>query len=103
MRVSEVTEGVTPIFGRKGSATVRKYRCTSGARRGRIVAKPSTCNAPLNPKKSQKFKATRAMKGRTQALKTRITKRTNPASRRLKHYNVGRRRLKKRSSRRRKI
>lgn len=103
MRIDEVTEGVTPIFGRKGSTTVRKYRCTTGTRRGRIVAKPSTCNAPLNPKKSQKFKAVRARTGAVQKLKSRITKRTNPASRRLKKYNVGRRRLKKRSSRRRKI
>jgi len=101
MLVLEITEGYKQIFGRKGGETVRKYRCTSGPRRGRIVSKATTCNAPLSPTKSMKFKAVRARKGASQAQKTRITKRTNAASRRLKGYNVGARRLKKRVSRKR--
>lgn len=96
MLISEVIEGVTPIFGRKGAKTVRKYRCTSGSRRGRIVAKPSTCTAPVNVKARQTMKKTRKAKGRSMSVKTKLTKRTNPASQRLKKFNVGRRRLKPR-------
>ena len=94
MNILEITEGVTPIFGRSGNKTVRKYRCTSGSRRGRIVAKPSTCTAPVNVKAKQTMKATRSKKRSTISAKTKITKRTNPSTQRLKKYNVGRRRLK---------
>jgi hypothetical protein len=93
MLVQEITEGFTPIFGRSGNKTVRKYRCTSGTRRGRIVSKPSTCTAPLNVKASRTMKQTRRSKSSSQARKSSITKRTNPASKRLPSRNVGRRRL----------
>ena len=36
------------IWGRKGTSVVRKYRCTSGQRKGRIVAKPDQCFKPIN-------------------------------------------------------
>ena len=39
---NDVDEGATPIFGKSGNKVVRKYRCTSGSRKGRIVAKPGT-------------------------------------------------------------
>jgi hypothetical protein len=104
MLIEEVTEGATPIFGRRGGKTVRKYRCTSGTRKGRIVAKPTTCTAPRNVRASQKMKATRKAKSSSQAPKTKVTKRSNPASRRLASINTGKRKIKrKRSSRRKKI
>ena len=46
----EVDEAVKTIWSRSGGKQVRKYRCTSGQRKGRIVAKAATCNAPLNQK-----------------------------------------------------
>jgi hypothetical protein len=47
MIVSEIiTEGALQIAGRRGGKIVRKYRCTTGSRKGRIVAKPETCNKP---------------------------------------------------------
>ena len=53
MIVSEIiTEGALQIAGRRGGKIVRKYRCTTGSRKGRIVAKPETCN---KPKKGTKF------------------------------------------------
>jgi len=101
---TEVEEGATPIFGRTGGKTVRKYRCTSGSRKGRIVAKSTTCTAPRNVKASQTMKKTRAAKSAPMAKKTRITKTTNPASRRLSSINTGKRTTKrKQSSRRKKI
>jgi|TARA_R110000764_G_C10927246_1_gene374597 hypothetical protein len=90
-----IQEGVTTIFGKTGNKTVRKYRCTSGTRKGRIVAKPATCNAPKNMKASNTLKKTRRSKGKTISIKSTRTKRTNPASQRLKRLNTGRRTLSK--------
>lgn len=94
MLLRELIEGVTTIFGKKGSKNVRKYRCTSGPRKGRIVAKPSTCSAPMNVKASVSMKKTRRSKGKTPSIKASRTKRTNPASVRLRSLNTGRRRIK---------
>ena len=90
-----VEEGVTTIFGKSGNKTVRKYRCTSGTRKGRIVAKPATCNAPKNMKASNTLKQTRRKKGTVISTKSSRTKRTNPASQRLKRLNTGRRTISK--------
>ena len=38
------------IWGRRGAKTVRKYRCTSGMRKGRIVATAAQCFAAPNIK-----------------------------------------------------
>ena len=98
MRVDEViVEGATSIFGRKGNKTVRKYRCSSGPRKGRIVAKASTCTAPISAKKRAKFKQTKARKGSQIKIKTRRTKANNPASRRLTRMNTGPRTRRKKS------
>ena len=89
-------EGVTTIFGKSGNKVVRKYRCTSGTRKGRIVAKPSTCTAPANVKAAVNMKKTRRTKGKTMSIKSSRTKRTSPASQKLRKLNVGRRRIKPR-------
>jgi len=103
MLIQEITEGVTTVFGRKGNRTVRKYRCTSGSRKGRIVAKPSTCTAPRNAKRSQKMKFTRSKNKSKMSVSANRSKRSNPASLRLKTMNTGMRRIKpKRKSGRRK-
>ena len=90
-----IEEGVTTIFGKSGNKTVRKYRCTTGIRKGRIVAKPATCNAPKNMKASNTLKQTKRKKGSTIGIKANRTKRTNPASQRLKRLNTGRRTISK--------
>ena len=95
MLIEEITtESAVQIFGREKGKVVRKYRCTAGSRRGRIVSKPSTCSAPKNIKAKQAMKATRRKKGSTMGVKARRTKRTSPASQKLKRLNVGRRTLK---------
>ena len=38
MKVVEITENIIPVWGRSKGKVVRKYRCTTGARKGRIVA-----------------------------------------------------------------
>lgn len=90
MKISEITEGVTTVFSKSGNKAVRKYRCTSGSRKGRIVAKPSTCTAPKNVKQSVKMKKTRRRKGKTPSIRASRTKRTNPISTRLGRLNTGR-------------
>ena len=48
MKIQEiVTESVVQVWSRnKGGQMVRKYRCLSGARKGRIVSNPSVCTQP---------------------------------------------------------
>lgn len=104
MLIEEIIEGATQIFGRSGNKIVRKYRCTSGSRRGRIVAKPSTCTAAKNIKSYVAMKKTRKSKGSAMSIKSSRTKRSSPSSKRLRNLNVGSRRLtpKRRISRKRK-
>lgn len=103
MLVRDLFEAASTIFGKKGGSTVRKYRCSSGPRKGRIVAKASTCTAPLNAKASKSMKATRSRKGKTIDIKRSRTKRTNPASQRIAKVNKARKIApRRRSSKRRK-
>ena len=54
---SAIAEGVSQIFRRKkGGAPTKGFRCTSGPRKGRIVAKPSTCFMKTDPQKSAKIR-----------------------------------------------
>lgn len=75
------------IWGRKGSKLVRKYRCVSGRRKGRIVAKMSQCFAAPDMKKRVQMKKTRARLGAKMVRKAKRTKRVNPASRTLARLN----------------
>ena len=57
---SAIAEGVSQIFRRqKGKAPVKGFRCSSGPRKGRIVASPSTCFMKVNPSKGAKIKKKR--------------------------------------------
>jgi len=96
MWLRELIEGVITVFGHgKGGGTkghtVRKYRCTTGPRKGRVVAKAATCNAPKNMKASNTLKRTRRAKGKTTDIKRSRTVRTSPTTQKLKRLNVGRR------------
>ena len=46
------------VYARSGDKLVRKYRCTSGRREGKIVATPQQCNAPIDLKKKSKNETT---------------------------------------------
>ena len=47
---SAIAEGVSQILRRtKGKAPKQGFRCSSGPRKGRIVAKPSTCFQKTDP------------------------------------------------------
>lgn len=100
MRFCEIIEGAVTTFARQGNKTVRKYRCTSGDRKGRIVAKAATCTAPRNVKQSANMSKTKQRKGASMNVKTQRTKKSNPAARRSARLNRNR---KKSSSRSKKI
>ena len=106
MRLVEfVTEaGGKFIFGRggkpggshKGKIT-RKFRCTSGPRKGRIVAKMSTCHAPIDAQKKKTMTVTRARKPKLAAIKSKFTKKGSGVTRAISRKNkqlAGKRRFK---------
>ena len=80
------------VWARSGKKVVRKYRCTSGTRTGRVVAKMSQCFAAPDIKKKIKMKQTQARLGKKMVRKARRTKRMNPASKRVQSLNRGSRR-----------
>jgi len=83
------------IFGRggkpggshKGKVT-RKFRCTSGPRKGRIVAKMSTCHAPIDVQKKKTMTVTRARKPKATAMKSKFTKKGSGISRAVRAKNI---------------
>lgn len=75
------------VWAKKGSKLTRKYRCSVGKRKGRVVSDPGQCNAPIDLKKRFTLKRTKAMKGARMARKARKTKKFNPASRMLRRLN----------------
>lgn len=75
------------IWGRRGKQLVRKYRCTSGRRKGRIVATPAQCFAAPDIKARIRMKQTRKRLGAKMARKAQRTKRVNPASKALRRLN----------------
>ena len=86
---SAITEGVSQIFRRKkGGAPTKGFRCSSGPRKGRIVAKPSTCFAKTDPKKSAKIRKKRMAKAKVAGKKMAITKRSGGGSVRSKGIQI---------------
>ncbi len=87
---SAIAEGVSQIFRRKaGGSPQAGFRCTSGPRKGRIVAKPSTCFAKLNPEKGAKIRHTRKQKAGIAGKRMGVTKRSGAGSQRLKGIQIG--------------
>ena len=88
---SAITEGVSQIFRRKkGGAPTKGFRCSSGPRKGRIVAKPSTCFAKTDPQKSAKIRKKRLAKAKVAGKKMAQTKRSGGGSVRLKGAQIKR-------------
>lgn len=91
MRIDEIIDQeldeAKMVFARKGKQIVRKYRCSSGRLAGKTVANPSACFKPADVKKRFVLARTKAQKGARIAKKAKMTKKMNPASRRLKTLN----------------
>ena len=74
-------------WARRGNKVVRKFRCSGGRRKGRIVSTPAQCFAAPDIKKRVKLKLTKARLGSRMSRKTKKTKRANPASKRVQALN----------------
>jgi len=89
---SAITEGVSQIFRRqKGGAPTKGFRCSSGPRKGRIVAKPSTCFQKTDPVRSAKIRKKRQAKAGIAGKKLAQTKRSGAGARRLKGVQIKKR------------
>lgn len=86
MLVEDIVEGYKQVWGRSKKGLVRRYRCTDGPKKGRVVAKASTCGTRVGQKKSLKLKTTRRTKGKSQAVKRSVTMK-RPTSKRLTRLN----------------
>lgn len=75
------------VWARKGKSVARKYRCTFGPRKGRVVSDPQQCSRPVNLKKRFTLKRTKAQKGSRMTRKAQRTKRTNSASKMVRALN----------------
>ena len=82
---TELEEGQT--WARSGKKIVRKYRCSSGPRKNRVVAKLAQCFAAPDIKKRVNLKRTKARLGARLIRKSKKTKRINPASVRVQRLN----------------
>ena len=74
-------------WARSGKKVVRKYRCSTGPRKNRIVAKMAQCFAAPDVKKRMAFKKLKARLGSRMIRKAKKTKRINPASKRVQALN----------------
>jgi|TARA_B100001094_G_scaffold309895_1_gene343991 hypothetical protein len=89
MRIVEVEEVMEAkmVWAKRGSKIVRKVRCTSGPRKGRMVSNAGQCSKPINLKKRMTLKKTRAKMGKRMARRAARTKRRNPISKRVAKLN----------------
>ena len=86
---SAISEGVSQILRRtKGKAPKQGFRCSSGPRKGRIVAKPSTCFQKTDPQKSAKIRKKRQAKAGIAGKKLAMTKRSGAGSKRLQGVQI---------------
>ena len=86
MRMDEiVTEKIA--WKRRGNTLKRQFRCSSGPRKGRVVATASQCFKPIDIKKRMTLRKTKAKMGSRLQRKAGRTKNFNPVSRRLKTMN----------------
>jgi hypothetical protein len=88
---SAIAEGIKRVLRRvAGKGLKQGFRCTSGPRKGRVVAQSTTCNARLNPLKGAKIAQKRQRVAKQTAMKRSRTMRAGGASRRLKGIQIGR-------------
>jgi len=89
MRIVEVEEVMEAkmVWAKRGSKIVRKVRCTSGPRKGRLVSNAGQCSKAIDMKKRMVLKPTKAKMGKRMARKAARTKRRNPVSKRVARLN----------------
>lgn len=71
----EITEGVKRQYKSVGGKMEKRFRCTGGNKKGKLVSKPSICFKRKDPKKVRRGKKLMRMKKNLIARKTKISKR----------------------------
>ena len=69
-----LNEAAIRQFRRFGTVIKRQYRCTSGPKKGKIVAKPQACGTRKDPRKIRHGKKVARLKKGVRVRKTRISK-----------------------------
>lgn len=72
-----LTEAAVRQWKRMGKTVVRKYRCISGAKAGKLVSDPSGCATRRDPKKVRHGRKTMRSKKGVIARKSKVSKRTS--------------------------
>jgi hypothetical protein len=89
MLICEVTDHLDEkrVWARSGKKVVRKYRCPTGRRKGKVFSTPSKCFSVPDPKKRLRMKMMKAKLSKVIVRKSKRTKKINPASRRVQALN----------------
>ena len=86
---SAITEGISQFLRRRpGKGPTKGFRCTSGPRKGRIVASPSTCFKRVDIQKGAKIRKARQRKAKIAGKKKAIQKRSGAGTRRIKSVKL---------------
>lgn len=72
-----IEEAAVKAFQRKNKKLTRKFRCLTGAKKGKIVSTAAACSQRKDPKKVRQGKASARRTKGIRILKTRISKRSS--------------------------
>lgn len=75
------------VYAKSNGKLVKKWRCTSGKRKGRLVAEPGNCYKPIDIKKKVRMKRLRRQKDAAMTRKAQIAKRIDPVSKQIRRLN----------------
>lgn len=70
-------EGAKRAYKRMGMEIVRKYRCTSGRKKGKLVSDPAQCSMRKNPKKVRQGRKSARLNKAVRVRKTQMAKRSS--------------------------
>lgn len=67
-------EGAAPAYKRNAGSITRYFRCTTGPKKGKLAADPSSCGVRPNPKRVRHGKRVAKQKGAVRVRKTAVAK-----------------------------
>lgn len=76
-----IFETAKKVFKRRGESMQHYFRCTVGAKKGKLTADPASCGKRPNPKRVRHGKIVAKTKGAIRVHKTIVAKRTNVSKR----------------------
>ena len=79
--------GAVMAWGKSGKKIIKKYRCKSGPKAGRLVSEPQQCSRRVDPEKRMKMKRLLAKIGKRMTRKAKRTKLVDPVSKQVRRKN----------------